>query len=102
MSPVGRAETSTITRSKDYRIRITRPGDNRSTYIIRRSDEVRYLSANEIPLALADLVHGEAAETRFALEDAADGAAACKIIRDVLTRLWSNNPKMCPTVEIKV
>lgn len=102
MSPVGRGEANKFTRSKDYRVRITRPGDNRSTYIIRRADEVRYLSANEIPLALADLVHGEAAETRFALEDAVDGAAACKTVRDVLTRLWSNNPKMCPNVEVKV
>jgi hypothetical protein len=91
-----------MTQFKDYRIRITKPGDNRSTYIVRRGDDVRYMNANERPLALADLLHGEAAETRFALEDARDGTSACKAVRNVLTRLWSNNPKMCPMVEIKL
>jgi hypothetical protein len=91
-----------MTRAKDYRIRITKPGDNRSSYIVRKGTEVWYMSANETPLALANLVHSEAAEMRFALEDAADGAAAGKAIRDFLVRLWSNNPRMCPDVEVKL
>jgi hypothetical protein len=71
-------------RTTKFRLRITDTLGNR-TYII--NDEkygVSYISASETPLALSNLLGREAAETRFALEDAADAAAASKVLAKVL------------------
>lgn len=62
---------------RDYRLKIH--GSN--TFLVRRGTHVSYISASETPLALSNLVQAQAAELRFALEDALDGNAAAQAVR---------------------
>jgi hypothetical protein len=57
-------------------------------------------AANETSLAFSNLIHNEAAETRFQLEDAFDGKGAAEALKLVLYRQYRNNPKICPSVEV--
>jgi hypothetical protein len=78
--------------SRPYRLRITEHGASVS-YIVRRpSGEVRYLSRSEMPLALSNLVQGEAAELRFQLEDALDGSAAARAVRVAWQKAFRRAP----------
>jgi hypothetical protein len=90
----------------DYRLKIVEPrggtlGDH-ATYIVRKGDRVSYISGDETPLALSNLLwNGQSAEMRFTLEDALDGAAAAKALREVLAEQYKNAPKdKHPKVEV--
>jgi hypothetical protein len=67
---------------KSYRVRHEDSFGNRH-YIVRYEgrSNVLYQSASEVPLALSNCFHNDAAEIRFALEDARDGVAAARIIK---------------------
>jgi hypothetical protein len=84
----------------NYRLRIRFPGSTSRNYITRVDGRVSYLSADETPLALSNLVSSEAAETRFALEDSFDGTLAAGQLRLVLAKIWVNNPPGQPKVEV--
>jgi hypothetical protein len=86
---------------KPFRIRVTDRSGNIS-YLVRRRDktQIRYFTAGETPLALSNLVGNEAAELRFALEDAMDDASALKAVSDRLERQWTKNLEMMPQVEL--
>jgi hypothetical protein len=86
---------------KPFRIRVTDRSGNIS-YLVRRRDktQIRYFTAGETPLALTNLVGNEAAELRFALEDATDDSSAFKAISDLLQRQWKRNPEMIPQLEV--
>lgn len=73
--------------SKDYRLRIVDRNFNRD-YITRRDGAVSYFSGSQTPLTLYDLVRNDAAELRFALEDAADGNDAAIEVEIALDRHW--------------
>lgn len=83
----------------DYRLRITMHDQSRM-YLVRRGKIVQYISAQETPNALSNLVQGEAAELRFWLEDAVGGQDAARKVREVLTKMWARNPDHMPKVEI--
>ena len=85
---------------KPFRIRLTDRTGNIS-YLVRRRDkrQIRYFTAGETPLTLSSLVGNEAAELRFALEDAMDETSALKAVSDRLERQWTKNPEMMPQVE---
>lgn len=92
-----------MTKIKSYRIRVTAGGKGHEskTYLTRdEKGRVSYFSGAQTPLALANLVHSAAAELTFALEDARDGAAACKTVTDVLKQMWAGNPGLTPKVEL--
>lgn len=94
---------SKTTKPQNYRLRITKAQQGHrsyTTYVVRKSDRVIYMSGDETPLALSNLIHDDAAGTRFVLEDALDGAAAAKALRDVLAKQWANNPPLMPIVEV--
>jgi hypothetical protein len=61
---------------------------------------VRYFTAGETPLTLSSLVGNEAAELRFALEDAMDETSALKAVSDRLERQWLKTPEMMPQLEV--
>lgn len=82
----------------DYRLKVA--SHNGNTYITRHGKNVQYMSGNETPLALSNLLGGLAAETRFKLEDARDGADAQHVLQIVLHEQWKGNPGMCPKVTI--
>jgi hypothetical protein len=83
-----------------FRIRIASGGGGRC-YIVRAANGVvTYMSAQETPLALFNLVGNEAAELRFKLEDAKDGEAALACLVKVLTAHWAGNPAMQPKPEL--
>jgi hypothetical protein len=86
---------------KPFRIRLTDRSGNMS-YLVRRHDKIQidYFSANETPLSLSNLVGNEAAELRFALEDAIDDSSASRALSDRLERQWKNHPAMMPQVEV--
>ena len=86
---------------KPFRIRVTDRTGNIS-YLVRRRDkmQIRYFTAGETPLALSSLVGNEAAELRFALEDAMDETSTLKALSDRLERQWSKTPEMMPQVEV--
>lgn len=82
-----------------YRLRIIK--DDCRTYIVRdTAGRVSYISGDETPLALCNLIPHGAAEIRFILEDCKDGNAAAKAVRDVLAAYWQNNLPCMPRVEI--
>jgi hypothetical protein len=83
----------------DYRLRITMH-DNSRMYLVRRGKIVSYLSSSEVPNALSNLVQGEAAELRFALEDAPTSGTAARRVQDVLKRIWARNLEHMPKVEV--
>jgi hypothetical protein len=62
-----------------------------ATFIVRKGKNVLYYSMNETPLALSNLVGNDAAELRFALEDALCGTVAANKVRDVLKKRNSNS-----------
>jgi len=82
----------------NYRLRVVEA--TYSTFVVRRRGRVDYISANETPLALSNLVHGEAAVTRFILEDSPDGQEAGRQLQEVLRRMWVSNLQHCPTVKV--
>ena len=86
---------------KQFRIRVTDRSGNIS-YLVRHGDktQIRYFTAGETPLALTNLVGNEAAELRFALEDATDDSSAFKAVSDLLQRKWKKNPEMMPQLEV--
>jgi len=86
---------------KPFRIRITDRTGNIS-YLVRRRDkrQIRYFTAGETPLTLSGLVGNEAAELRFALEDAMDETSALKAVSDRLERQWLKTPEMMPQLEV--
>jgi len=84
----------------DYRLRVTEINGRGKTYLTRHDGKVSYFSASETPLALSNLVQGEAAELRFALEDATMPNVAAALVRQVLNQMWKNNPALCPKVEV--
>jgi len=86
---------------KQFRIRVTDRSGNIS-YLVRHRDktQIRYFTAGETPLALTNLVGNEAAELRFALEDATDDSSAFKAVSDLLQRQWKKNPEMMPQLEV--
>lgn len=92
-------------KKQDYRIAIRRPSHSEAgafttTFIVRKGDRVSYISGDETPLALANLVMGNAAELRFALEDVATGGEAADKVREVLGSIWRNNTAMLPRVDV--
>ena len=86
---------------KQFRIRVTDRSGNIS-YLVRQRDktQIRYFTAGETLLALTNLVGNEAAELRFALEDATDDSSAFKAVSDLLQRKWKKNPEMMPQLEV--
>jgi hypothetical protein len=85
--------------TSNYRLRIGAPrGGN--TYIVRKNDVVSYISSDETPLALSNLIQKDAASMRFALEDALSGSDAAKVLRAVLAHQWVNNKPLMPVVEV--
>jgi hypothetical protein len=87
----------------NYRLRISSPpasGRAGLTYVTRYGDRVSYISADETPLALSNLILHGAAEVRFVLEDASDGYIAAAGLRAALKYQWERNPSMCPIVEV--
>lgn len=87
-------------RLPDYRLRVADKFHSGLTYIVRRNGRVDYISADETPLALSNLVSSDAAELRFDLEDAVDGRAAAQALGAVLDERWARNRAMKPDVEI--
>jgi hypothetical protein len=85
---------------KPFRIRLTDRSGNISYLVRRRENEILYFTAGETPLALTNLVGNEAAELRFALEDAMDDSSAFKAVSDRLERQWEKHPEMMPQVEM--
>lgn len=85
------------TKPKDYRLKVV---DDRgtATFFVRQNGRTFYMSGSETPLALANLVGDASAETRFALDDAFDGTAACKVLREALAKRFERNPPLCPKV----
>jgi len=86
---------------KPFRIRLIDRGGNMS-YLVRRRDETQilYFNAGETALTLSHLVGNEAAELRFALEDAMDDSSALKAVSDRLERQWQKHPEMMPQAEV--
>jgi hypothetical protein len=91
-------------KKSDYRLRVSRPSEGGSppyvTYIVRKGDRVFYMSRDETPLALSNLIQGDAASVRFALEDALDGGKAAAGLRIVLAEQWQRNRALTPAVEV--
>lgn len=85
-----------------YRLRVVHGGMRPyNTYIVRYDDaRVAYMSGDESPLALSNLIHTDAAAMRFALEDALDGTAAAKALRGVLAAQFATNAALTPKVEV--
>lgn len=69
---------------RDYQLRVTQR--NVRTYLVRRNGKVSYIGANEVPLALSSLAGDDAAELRFALEDATTPHAAAIAVRSTVGR----------------
>ena len=89
----------------NYRLRISEPHTGsrqtfKHTYIVRKGDVVSYISSDETPLALANLILKDAAAVRFALEDAFDGNAAAVAVRKALAEQYRNNNPLLPAVEV--
>ena len=63
----------------DYRIRVTDAMGNKS-YVVRNGGRVLYYSAGETPLALSNISQN-AAELRFALQDAIGVGQAAEALR---------------------
>lgn len=84
-----------------YRLRLRFPSSNTPHYIVRnKSGTVSYISASETPLALSNLITGDAAAVRFMLEDAAEASFAAKHLRAVLAEQYKNNLPIMPKVEV--
>lgn len=88
---------------RDYRVRISEPHTVSrqtfcNTYIVRKGADVRYIASDEAPLALSNLILKNAAEVRFALEDALDGGEAADALRKALAVQWTNNKALMPLV----
>lgn len=85
---------------REYRLRVT-DHQGVKTYVVRDlRGNVTYISADETPLALSNLVSKDAAELRFAFQDALDGTKARRALVEVLAKQWARNRLMTPTVEI--
>lgn len=87
------------TTKQDYRLRVTTELKHH-TYIVRKGDRVSYISSDETPLALSNLIFQGAAEVRFALEDDTDGFVAARNLRTVLQALYKQAPDKAPKVEV--
>lgn len=87
---------------ENYRLKISSPPKPESvTYITRQQQRVFYFDGKETPLALSNLVGPKAAELRFKLEDAVNGAAAAGHVRVILASRWEgNNKPNTPRVEV--
>ena len=88
-----------MTVQHDYRLRITMHDQSRM-YLVRRGKIVSYISANETPNALSNLVQNDAAELRFWLEDVDSGTDAALKVKGVLERMWARNVSHMPKVEV--
>lgn len=90
-----------MSETRGYRLRVTPPDGGRPTYVVRTErGVVTYLSADLQNLALSNLLSSDAAETLFRLEDALDEKRAKTILTEVLGRIWANNKKMQPRVDV--
>jgi hypothetical protein len=76
----------TLVRREAFRIRIKDTMGNLS-YLVRMKDSTRvdYRSASEVPLALSNCFMTNAAEARFALEDARYASDAYNFVRKTLS-----------------
>jgi hypothetical protein len=89
---------------KPYRLRITRSAASGSTSgatYFTRDDKGRtfYFAGDETPLALSNLLGGDAAEMRFKLADAPTGNFAVDVLRHHFRGKYQHNPAAAPKVE---
>lgn len=90
---------------KDYRLKISEPHtisrtSFKHTFIVRKGDRVSYISADETPLALSNLLLNGAATTRFMLEDAFDGDNAAAALSRIFAEQYKNNKALLPLVTV--
>jgi hypothetical protein len=86
--------------ARHYRLMIDSPTRGKSFIVRGEGRQVHYVSDSETPLCLSNLLGHNAAQVRFALEDARTPAEARSVVENTLRKQWERNMPAKPTVRI--